>query len=149
MNWLQRYLGVDYSSHLKLESPDAAYLCTRFALSTANDPAGKAVCEHGFDDEGNIRHNPQRFADTVLDQAKREPNTDDWNAECGNEGCKKNSRKFLLCEGCAEVRCRGCIERTVSDVEDTLDPKAPLTVLQPLPGRKSQTVVDIIMITRS
>ena len=112
IDWIGRYLGVEYASRLCDESSNA-YTCLTFALSTANDPMAKKVCSHGLDADGAVGPCPSSMNQIAQESEGRDVVPEDWDGMCYND-CGKINGKLYMCNNCAAVGCKVCVLKTTA-----------------------------------
>jgi len=117
-----RYLSVEYPEKIAKagDQHHDVHLCARLALSAANYAPFSCPCTHGLDGGGTVGDAPESMDDVSQRLHGRAAEAGDWDDLCGN-GCGKDKGKFWMCNDCAVVWCRPCIEHTVDDIGEASD----------------------------
>ena len=111
---LEQYLMVEYPARLKDEHA-CAYLCIKFGLTTQNF---EGFCSHALDTAGTFLEQPTTVDDISLQQDGQYATVDAWDSEC--QHCNHVGKNFL-CNNCAMVICKKCMQRTWDDVSANQD----------------------------
>ena len=128
-------MTVNFAGKLVEQSADANY-CLRFALTTANYEAFAEPCTHSHfeDPEPSMGDLANRSEETG--GRGRNATADCWDGECNRCG-KTGGKEAILCNNCAVVGCKECIQRTRDDLAVGIEkrhPKAPAVAVPPLPA---------------
>ena len=117
--WVRKYLTVDYAGKLKEESSNVWH-CMKFARTTANFGGFADPCSHGYDRNGHI-HDPE----PNMDDLARKPVDEGGRGEIATADCwdgeyfrcaKTGGAEVIMCNNCAAVGCKDCIQRTRDDI---------------------------------
>ena len=109
---------VYYARDLKEQDSDP-HFCMRFALTCANVTEFMQCCEHDRGNGESVRP-PEPTMDDLANRTPAEggrgqnATTDCWDSECCR--CAKRGVQSVMCNNCAVVMCKDCVQRTRDDM---------------------------------
>ena len=124
---LREFLCVYYARQLKEQDSDP-HFCIRFALTCANVTEFMECCSHDRGNGESVRP-PELTMDDLANKTTAEggrgqnATTDCWDSECCR--CAKRGVQSVMCNNCAVVMCKDCVQRTRDDMAGSIS-KSPM-----------------------